>query len=71
IHHTQDFTMLSECTCGAVVTQDKISAERDVIHCRRPGCETKWYHLLCTGLEYATSNWTCDACGSDHEGKHR
>jgi hypothetical protein len=75
--------MLSECTCRAVMTQDEIAAECDVIHCRRPGCETKWVslvspkdeyiltddfsnHLLCIGLEYMTSNWTCDACGSDH-----
>src|ERR1700733_5416780 len=35
-----DFTMLSECTCGAIVTQDEISAKRDVIHCRRPSYET-------------------------------
>src|SRR3984885_8440817 len=37
IHCACDFTMLSECTCGAIVTQDKISAECDVICCRRPG----------------------------------
>jgi hypothetical protein len=45
LHHTQDFTMLSECTCRAVVTQDKIAAEHNVIHCRRPCCETKWVSL--------------------------
>jgi hypothetical protein len=37
--------MLLECACGAVVTQDEISAERDVIRCRRLGCEMKWVSL--------------------------
>jgi hypothetical protein len=45
IRCTHDFAMLSECTCRAVVTQDEISAERDVICCRRLGCETKWVSL--------------------------
>ncbi|KAF8233474.1 hypothetical protein L208DRAFT_1266720 [Tricholoma matsutake] len=62
--------MLSECTCGVAVSQDEISAGCDVICCKKTGCETQWYHLQCIGLEYATSGWTCEACGSDHRGKH-
>jgi hypothetical protein len=45
VRHTRDFAMLSECTCGAAVSQDKISAGRDVIRCKRTGCETQWVSL--------------------------
>ena len=75
-----DFTMLSECTCGAIVTQDEISAEHDVIRCRRPGCETIWVSLtppkemnidshmtsvLSSVHRAQVCNWYW-TCGSDH-----
>jgi hypothetical protein len=35
-------SMLVVCTCGQAVTEDEISQARDVIMCRRAGCETGW-----------------------------
>jgi hypothetical protein len=45
VRRTRDFAMLSECTCGVAVSQDEISAGRDVIRCKRTGCETQWVSL--------------------------
>ncbi|KAF8240341.1 hypothetical protein L208DRAFT_1111393, partial [Tricholoma matsutake] len=53
-----------ECTCRVTVEQQEIAAGHGVIHCKRPGCETKWYHLSCVGLEYLAGSWICKACGS-------
>ncbi|KAF5309484.1 hypothetical protein D9619_012434 [Psilocybe cf. subviscida] len=48
----------SECCDKGVVTPESA----DSIECQRAGCETRWYHLECIGLEQAPVKWHCDAC---------
>jgi hypothetical protein len=38
----RDFAMLSVCTCGESVSDEEVAAYRDIIQCKKAGCETKW-----------------------------
>jgi len=38
---------LDDCLCGSRA----VSTEEGVIQCKRVGCETGWYHLICISLE--------------------
>jgi hypothetical protein len=35
-------SILVVCTCGEAVSESEISQNRDIIRCRRAGCETGW-----------------------------
>ncbi|KAF8877308.1 hypothetical protein CPB84DRAFT_1688818, partial [Gymnopilus junonius] len=56
---------LDDCLCGLRVdpTAD------DVIECKRPGCETRWYHLICVSADQALHNWACEACTKSTSGR--
>ncbi|KAI0310772.1 hypothetical protein OF83DRAFT_830481 [Amylostereum chailletii] len=51
---------LGSCLCGDVVDEGSEGS----VGCRKAGCETRWYHLQCIGLELPPKRWTCDACVS-------
>lgn len=46
VRRARDFAILSECTCGATVSEEEIAAKEAVIECRKRGCETRWVCLV-------------------------
>jgi len=85
VHCTQDFVMLSECTCRVAVLQDEISAGCDVIRCKKTGCETQWVSLTHSHGKHGLTHdlpssmhraWVCNqqldlwSLWVDHWGKH-
>ncbi|KAF8802080.1 hypothetical protein BYT27DRAFT_7226487 [Phlegmacium glaucopus] len=58
VHHVG---VLNRCLCGEVV-KPGVNLNGSKIECWQPGCETRWYHLLCVDLEQAPSKWICEAC---------
>ncbi|KAF9455979.1 hypothetical protein BDZ94DRAFT_1302808 [Collybia nuda] len=68
-----DVGNLSQCLCGNTVFREQ-TTNGEAVRCKRSGCETEWYHLICIELEMAPRNWICDACmasGEARGGKRR
>ncbi|KAH9022634.1 hypothetical protein EDB85DRAFT_1895159 [Lactarius pseudohatsudake] len=61
---------ISACLCGqsAAPRVDAGSVGSNVVCCRIPGCETKWYHLACVGLSPSSNrSWIYMCNGSDFD----
>ncbi|KAF8870244.1 hypothetical protein CPB85DRAFT_1355129 [Mucidula mucida] len=59
--------MLGECVCGVKVAEEE---RESAAKCTRAGCETGWFHMACTGMDFIPPRWACDGCGT-RGGKRR
>ncbi|PPR03132.1 hypothetical protein CVT24_008485 [Panaeolus cyanescens] len=50
--------VLNDCFCGHVVLPNSGGS----IQCKKPGCETVWYHVGCVSVDSSDRNWTCAVC---------
>ncbi|KAF7326445.1 hypothetical protein MVEN_02615000 [Mycena venus] len=50
--------------CSRNISEEEKGDRSLVAECSKQGCETRWFHVACMGLEGALPrSWVCEACG--------